>query len=82
MRARLNASKHSVTMRFPTELARAARRVADANGLPRNWLNGAEASSTPISATKLTASQSRSPPPPARFSKLPALGRRQQVHID
>ena len=82
MRARLNASKHSISMRFPTELARAARLVADAKGLPRNWLNGAVATSTPTSATKLTASQSRSPPPPGRCWRLPALGRCQQVYID
>ena len=46
-------------MRFPTELARAARLVANAKGLPRNWLNGAVTNSTPTSATKLTPAQSR-----------------------
>ena len=36
-----------ISMRFPAELARAARLVADAEGLPRNWLNGAVAIFTP-----------------------------------
>ena len=34
-------------MRFPAELARAARRVAEAEGLAPNWLNGAVAIFTP-----------------------------------
>ena len=36
-----------ISMRFPAELARAARLVADDEGLPRNWLNGAAAIFTP-----------------------------------
>ena len=55
---RLRASPHTdaerrttavdfISMRFPAELARAARLVADAEGLPRNWLNGAAAIFTP-----------------------------------
>ena len=36
-----------ISMRFPAELARAARLVADAESLPRNWLNGAAAIFTP-----------------------------------
>lgn len=36
-----------ISMRFPAELARAARLVADAEGLPRNWLNGAVVIFTP-----------------------------------
>ena len=36
-----------ISMRFPAALARAARLVADAEGLPRNWLNGAAAIFTP-----------------------------------
>ena len=36
-----------ISMRFPAELVRAARLVADAEGLPRNWLNGAVAIFTP-----------------------------------
>ena len=68
-------------MRFPTELARAARLVANAKGLPRNWLNGAVTNSTPTSATKLTPHSRGSSAPYCCWS-LPALGRRQQVHID
>ena len=34
-------------MRFTPEMARAARLVAEAEGLPRNWLNGAVAVFTP-----------------------------------
>ncbi|MYD06535.1 MAG: hypothetical protein F4X07_06160 [Acidimicrobiaceae bacterium] len=36
-----------ISMRFPAELARAARQVADTEGLRRNWLNGAAAIFTP-----------------------------------
>lgn len=36
-----------ISMRLSAEVARAARRVADAEGLPRNWLNGAVAIFTP-----------------------------------
>ena len=36
-----------ISMRFPAELVRAARLVADAEGLPRNWLNGAVMVFTP-----------------------------------
>ncbi|MCY3617223.1 MAG: hypothetical protein OXH58_08935 [Acidimicrobiaceae bacterium] len=36
-----------ISMRFPAELSRAARLVADAEGLRRNWLNGAAAIFTP-----------------------------------
>lgn len=36
-----------ISMRFPADLVRAARLVADAEGLPRNWLNGAVAIFTP-----------------------------------
>ena len=36
-----------ISMRFPAELARAARLVAEAEMLPRNWLNGAVAIFTP-----------------------------------
>ena len=36
-----------ISMRFTPEFARAARQVAEAEGLPRNWLNGAVAIFTP-----------------------------------
>lgn len=36
-----------ISMRFPAELARAARLVAEDEGLRRNWLNGAAAIFTP-----------------------------------
>lgn len=36
-----------ISMRFPAELARAARLVADVEGLRPNWLNGAAAIFTP-----------------------------------
>lgn len=36
-----------ISMRFTPELARAARLVAEAEGLPSNWLNGAVAIFTP-----------------------------------
>ena len=36
-----------ISMRFTPEMARAARLVAEAEGLPRNWLNGAVAVFTP-----------------------------------
>jgi len=32
-----------ISMRFTPDMARAARQVAEAEGLPRNWLNGAVA---------------------------------------
>ena len=44
---RLTTAVDFISMRFPAELARAARLVADAEGLPRNWLNGAVAIFTP-----------------------------------
>ncbi len=36
-----------ISMRFPAELVRAARLIAEAEGLPRSWLNGAVAIFTP-----------------------------------
>ena len=44
---RLTTAVDFISLRFPAELARAARMVADAEGLPRNWLNGAVAIFTP-----------------------------------
>ena len=44
---RRTAAVDFISMRFPAELARAARLVAQAEGLPRNWLNGAAAVFTP-----------------------------------
>ncbi|MDE0495530.1 MAG: hypothetical protein OXH54_16425 [Acidimicrobiaceae bacterium] len=44
---RRTAAVDFISMRFPAELVTAARRVADAEGLPRNWLNGAVAIFTP-----------------------------------
>ena len=44
---RRTAAVDFISMRFPAELATAARRVAEAEGLPRNWLNGAVAIFTP-----------------------------------
>lgn len=44
---RRTASVDFISMRFPAELARAARLVADTEGLPRNWLNGSVAIFTP-----------------------------------
>ncbi len=67
---RRTAAVDFISMRFPAELATAARLVAEAEGLPRNWLNGAVAIFTPgcdlhpRSCTAATASQSKPPPPP------------------
>ena len=44
---RRTAAVDYISMRFPAELVRAARLVAEAEGLPRNWLNGAVAIFTP-----------------------------------
>ena len=44
---RRTAAVDLISMRFPAELATAARLVAEAEGLPRNWLNGAVAIFTP-----------------------------------
>ncbi len=44
---RRTAAVDFISMRFPAELARAARLVAEVEGLPRNWLNGAVAIFTP-----------------------------------
>ena len=44
---RLTTAVDFISMRFPAELVRAARLVADTEGLPRNWLNGAVAIFTP-----------------------------------
>lgn len=44
---RRTAAVDFISMRFSAELATAARRVAEDEGLPRNWLNGAVAIFTP-----------------------------------
>ena len=44
---RRTAAVDFISMRFPAELARAARRVAEAERLAPNWLNGAVAIFTP-----------------------------------
>ena len=62
---RRTAAVDFISMRFPAELATAARLVAEAEGLPRNWLNGAVAIFTPGWGSDTKASQattaSRSP---------------------
>ncbi len=47
-RERRTTAVDFISMRVPAELAHAARLVAQSEGLPRNWLNGAAAIFTPV----------------------------------